>query len=109
MENGNSVPVARDEFYSGGKKRGVVKKMGSSKRKLMFILLFLHTISLLSILFQLQGIIFLYSAYVKLQTDILVITSMRKKQDILRKMKLVRAKRLYRKNRSCWFRVGRTK
>ena len=48
--------------------------MDPIKRKLIFVLLFHHIISL-SVLFRLQGILFLCSAYIKWQTDVFAIIS----------------------------------
>ena len=62
--------------------------MDPIKRKLIFVLLYHHIISL-SVLFQLQGILFLCSAYIKWQTDVLAIISQKNSTCILRKIKRV--------------------
>ena len=94
-------------FMPGSKKRGKVEKMEPKKRRLVMLFLF-QQIVLLCMLFQLQGILFLCTAYIKTQTVTFATSLTCKKRFILRKMKQVRARQLRKKHRSCWFREGRT-
>ena len=72
------------------------------------IALLLQQCAMLSLLFQLQGVMILWVIYNKRNSDLAVTDSLMKRNQYLRKMKLKRLHSSRRKPRSTWVKKGRT-
>ena len=73
-----------------------------------FIALLIQQCAMLSLLFQLQGVMILWVIYNKRNSDLAVTDSLMKRNQYLRKMKLKRLCSSRRKPRSTWVKKGRT-